>query len=117
MDKNTITAFVLMALLIAGFSYVSRPSQEQLDAQKRYYDSIALVQQQEQEALEAKTAAALAGENGEVEADSTSMFFSATRGTNANPTISNDLLEVKKSRTTTARMAHRLFCLTAVTLQ
>jgi YidC/Oxa1 family membrane protein insertase len=94
MDKNTITAFVLIALLLVGFSYVSRPSQEQLDAQKRYYDSIAVVQQQEKEALEAKTAAALAGENEEMELDSAALFFNAAKGTNENPTIANDLLEV-----------------------
>jgi YidC/Oxa1 family membrane protein insertase len=94
MDKNTITAFVLIALLLAGFSYISRPSQAQLDAQKRYYDSIALVQQQEKEALEAKTAAALANEKEEIETDSTALFFNAAHGTQSTPTIQNDLLEV-----------------------
>ena len=60
MDKNTITGFVLIALLLIGFIYFSRPSQEQMDAHKRYYDSIEVVQQQQREAIEAKTAASLA---------------------------------------------------------
>lgn len=59
MDKNTITGLVLIGILLVGFSYLSRPSEEQIAAQKRYYDSIAVVQQQE-EALKAKTEAALA---------------------------------------------------------
>ena len=54
MDKNTITGLVLIGILLVGFSFLSRPSEEQIAAQKKYYDSIALVQQQE-EALKAKT--------------------------------------------------------------
>ena len=53
MDKNTITGLVLIAILLVGFSFLSRPSQEQLEAQQRYYDSIAQVQQREAE-LKAK---------------------------------------------------------------
>ena len=56
MDKNTITGLVLIGILLVGFSYLSRPSEEQIAAQKKYYDSIAVVQQQ-QEALKAKTEA------------------------------------------------------------
>ena len=74
MDKNTITGLVLIALLLVGFSFLSRPSEEQLAAQKRYYDSIAVVQKQEA-ALKAKAEAALANEKEEVKKDSTSLFF------------------------------------------
>ena len=45
MDKNTITGLVLIGILLVGFSYLSRPSEEQIAAQKKYYDSIAVVQQ------------------------------------------------------------------------
>ena len=45
MDKNTITGLVLIAILLVGFSFLSRPNKEQLAAQQRYYDSIAQVQQ------------------------------------------------------------------------
>ena len=64
MDKNTITGLVLIAILLVGFSFLSRPSEEQIAAQKKYYDSIAVVQKQE-EALKANAAAALANEKGE----------------------------------------------------
>ena len=57
MDKNTITGLVLIAILLVGFSFLSRPSQEQLEAQQRYYDSIAQVQQREAD-LKAKAEAA-----------------------------------------------------------
>ena len=94
MDKNTITGFVLIALLLIGFSYFSRPSQEQMDAQKRYYDSIEVVQQQQREAIEAKTAAALANEKEVADRDSTGLFFGATQGNEHFPTIENNLSKI-----------------------
>ena len=94
MDKNTITGLVLIALLLVGFSFFSRPSEEQLAAQKRYYDSIAVVQKQE-EALKAKTAAALANEKEETTSvDSTSLFFDAMEGKESFTTIQNNLVEI-----------------------
>ncbi len=51
MDKNTITGFILIAIILVAFSYFSRPTQEQIERQKRYNDSVALVEQQRQAAL------------------------------------------------------------------
>lgn len=45
MDKNTVTGLVLIAAIVIGFTIFTRPSQEEIDKQKRYQDSIALVQQ------------------------------------------------------------------------
>ena len=90
MDKNTITGLVLIAILLVGFSFLSRPSQEQLEAQQRYYDSIAQVQQREAD-LKAKAEAALANESGaEASVDSTALFFDARQGTNSQVTIQNN---------------------------
>lgn len=50
MDKNTIIGFVLIAAIIIGFSQLNKPSEEEIAKQKRYNDSIALVQQAKQEA-------------------------------------------------------------------
>lgn len=94
MDKNTITGLVLIGLLLVGFSYFSRPSQEQIEAQQRYYDSIALVQQREAK-LKAKTDAALAQEKEEKEAnDSTALFFNARNGQEQFVTIGNNLAQL-----------------------
>ena len=95
MDKNTITGLVLIAILLVGFSFLSRPSEEQIAAQKKYYDSIAVVQKQE-EALKAKAAAALANEKGEDAGtiDSTSLFFNAMQGKESFTTIQNNLVEI-----------------------
>ena len=44
MDKNTILGFVLIALIVLGFSQLNKPSDKDM-AVKRYNDSIALVDQ------------------------------------------------------------------------
>lgn len=96
MDKNTITGLVLIAILLVGFSFLSRPSKEQLEAQQRYYDSIALVQQRE-EALKAKADAALANEKDVETVDSTALFFNARQGVDSLITIQNNLAELTLS--------------------
>ncbi len=93
MDKNTITGLVLIAILLVVFSFLSRPSQEQLEAQQRYYDSIAQVQQREAE-LRAKAEAALANEKAEAVNDSTTLFFKALQGEDAPVTIENDVMKL-----------------------
>ena len=93
MDKNTITGLVLIGILLVVFSYLSRPTAEQREAQQRYYDSLTQVQQHEEE-LRAKQEAALANERQVAVIDSTSTFFSATQGTNQQVTISNDVLQL-----------------------
>lgn len=97
MDKNTITGLVLIGILLVGFSYLSRPSEEQLAAQKRYYDSIAVVQQ-EQEALKLKTEAALASAQKEAaEKDSSALFFDALKGKEEKVSIQNNLVDITLS--------------------
>jgi len=96
MDKNTATGLVLIALLLIGFSYFSRPSKEQLAAQQRYYDSIAQVQQREAE-LKAKHDAALANEAQlALDADSAGVFFAARKaqGGDSLTVLENELLKL-----------------------
>lgn len=50
MDKNTWIGFLLIAVIIVGFSLLNRPSEEQLAERQRIQDSVALVQAQEYEA-------------------------------------------------------------------
>ena len=94
MDKNTITGLVLIGILLVVFSYLSRPSQAQLDAQQHYYDSIAQVEQRQAE-LKAKQEAALANEHLQQANDSSSTFFSAIQGNAQQVTIQNDRAEIK----------------------
>ena len=50
MDKNTWIGFLLIAAIIVGFSFINRPSKEELAERQRVQDSIAMVRLQEAEA-------------------------------------------------------------------
>ena len=50
MDKNTWIGFGLIAAIIIGFSFLNRPSKEELAARQRAQDSIAIIRVQEAEA-------------------------------------------------------------------
>ena len=50
MDKNTIVGFLLIAAIVIGFTWLNKPSEEEIAQRKRYNDSITLVQQQQQQA-------------------------------------------------------------------
>lgn len=94
MDKNTVTGLVLIGILLIGFSYFSRPSDEEQAAMQRYNDSITVVKQQEA-ALEAKKTAALANETQKVNtADSNSVFFQSVNGSEQVTTIENNLIKL-----------------------
>ena len=94
MDKNTVTGLVLIGILLIGFSYFSRPSDEEQAAMQRYNDSITVVKQQEA-ALEAKKTAALANETQKVNtADSNSVFFQSANGSEQVTTIENNLIKL-----------------------
>jgi YidC/Oxa1 family membrane protein insertase len=55
--KNTVIWGVVMALLLIGFQWLNKPTQEQLEAQKRYADSLRIEQElQKQRQIEAKRA-------------------------------------------------------------
>lgn len=95
MDKNTITGLVLIALVLIVFSFLSRPSKEQLAAQQHYYDSIAQVEKHQAE-LQAKADAALANEKStQTVTDSSALFFNAYQGTSQKITIENDLVALE----------------------
>lgn len=94
MDKNTVTGLVLIGILLIGFSYFSRPSDEEQAVMQRYNDSITVVKQQEA-ALEAKKTAALANETQKVNtADSNSVFFQSANGSEQVTTIENNLIKL-----------------------
>ena len=67
MDKNTILGFVLIGVVLVAFSWLNRPTPEQMEAQRKLQDSIEQVEYNKQlelqkEATQTATAdAALAG--------------------------------------------------------
>ena len=51
MDKRTVIGFILIFLVVIGFSYLNRPSKEQI-AQQKYQDSIAMLANQTNQNLQ-----------------------------------------------------------------
>ena len=50
MDKNTWIGFLIIAVIIIGFTWIQRPSKEQLAERQRIQDSLSLVRMAEAEA-------------------------------------------------------------------
>ena len=97
MDKNTITGFLLIALVLILFSWWSRPSEAQLKEMARQ-DSIAQVEQAKQAELEKQKLEQKADTNKVAAAvDSTSAFFSAKQGDAATITLKNEKVSVTLS--------------------
>ena len=94
MDKNTVTGFILMALVLILFSWYSRPSKEQLQAQ-RERDSIAAIQRAEAEKAEAEAALTVPKDSSEgLTPDSTSLLFATAQGEEQLITLENDLVRI-----------------------
>ena len=97
MNKDTIIGFVLIALVLIGFSWWNQPSAEQIEAAKKQ-DSIEAVMKEQAEKAQ-KEAAALAAKKQDTAVDSsavdtTSLFCSALNGTSQQVVLKNDKLEL-----------------------
>lgn len=102
MDKNTIYGFILIALIIIGFSWLSRPNEKEQARQKQISDSIALVQQQAetQTTVSSKNPAktdstpSKDSTNLKVSVDSLGSFSAAANGVEKYYTLENELIKV-----------------------
>ena len=53
MDKNTLVGLLLIILVLIGFTFLTRPSQEEIVQAQHYQDSIqAIIDQEEKEFIE-----------------------------------------------------------------
>jgi len=108
MDKNTIIGFILIILVLLGFSYLNRPSKEQMEAQRRYQDSIAnlkqsqieeqqaVVQQQPEEANQQKASSDSINNQANIAANFGD-FAEAAQGSEEFVTLENDFMILKIS--------------------
>ena len=96
MDKNTITGFVLIALVLIGFNWISRPSQEEL-AEMARQDSIAAVQQQQAETKAKAIKEKNELQNSALSADSTSLFFAQRASQGEDIILKNNRVELTLS--------------------
>ena len=97
MDKNTIIGFVLIAAVLIGFSWYSRPSEEEL-AQQRIQDSITAVNKQKAEnQLKAEQQEAKQNEASQAAQDTTVAFYKALNGKAQDIVLKNSKVELTLS--------------------
>ncbi len=96
MDKNTVTGFILIALVLVGFSWYSRPSQAELEQMARQ-DSIAKVQQAEAEAQALQVEAQMEIQKKEQASDSTSLFHNHRNGEAQEVILQNQKVKIALS--------------------
>ena len=94
MNKNTLIGFILIAVVLIGFSWWNQPSQEEIDAYQRQQDSIAAAQadatrkaREQQELREQQAEAAAQG-------DTTALFYTALNGTDQPLTLTNGKVQL-----------------------
>ncbi len=97
MDKNTIIGFVLIAALLIGFSWYTRPSEEEI-AQQRIQDSItAVAKQKAEQQLKAEQQAELSKSAKQALQDTTVAFYKALNGKAQNVVLKNSKVELTLS--------------------
>ncbi len=104
MDKNTILGFVMIALIIIGFSVLNKPSEADLAKQKHYNDSIALVEQAKAQITTANAKTTLTNDStvkndttSAKNADSFGDFSASSTGVEKFYTIENKLVKITLS--------------------
>lgn len=107
MDKNTLIGFLLIGIVLLGFSWLNRPTPEQVEAQRRYQDSIAKVeyaaqmelQKQENKSQQAEEAVADLPDSLRVARlqESYGVFADAMVGTDDYTVLENDVVELRLS--------------------
>lgn len=108
MDKNSITGIILIVLIFGFFTWLNRPSEEQLAQQERHRDSIARVEAQKAEAERLAKAAQLEKQAKEtLEKDSATvaqknvsrygLFAQAAKGEQQLVTLENELIKMTLS--------------------
>ena len=94
MNKDTIIGFVLIAVVLIGFSWYNQPSQEEIDAYQHQQDSIAAVQRDKEKKQKMAEAARKAETEAAAQGDTTALFYSALNGTNEDIVLKNQKVEL-----------------------
>ncbi|MBO7067464.1 MAG: membrane protein insertase YidC [Bacteroidaceae bacterium] len=97
MDKNTITGFILMALVVIAFSWYSQPSEEERQRMMAQQDSIAAVEKQKAENAEKEMLQKAAEKAVEQVADSNALFFAQRQGQEQEIVLKNNKVKITLS--------------------
>ena len=94
MNRDTIIGFVLIALVLIGFSWYNQPSQEEIETYQRQQDSLALVQKDKAVKQQMAEAERKAKAEEAAKGDTTALFHAALNGKSQDVVLKNGKLEL-----------------------
>ncbi|MBR0275095.1 MAG: membrane protein insertase YidC [Prevotella sp.] len=94
MNRNTVTGFVLIAIVLIVFSWWSTPSKEQIEAQKKEQEKIELAKANEAKKQREEEAARLQMIEAAAQGDSSSLFYLSLNGEEQMVTLENDKVKL-----------------------
>lgn len=92
MNRDTIIGFILIALVLFGYTWYNQPSAEQIEEARRQ-DSIAAAMKEHKDPIQAAQAAEALAANEKL-ADTTAQFYTALSGTSQPVVLKNGKLEL-----------------------
>ena len=94
MNKDTIIGFVLIALVLIGFSWYNQPSAEEIEAARKQDSIAAAIRDNAAKQQKAEEAQRKAKAEAAAKGDSTALFFSALNGSNQSIVLKNGKVEL-----------------------
>ena len=94
MNKDTIIGFVLIAVVLIGFSWYNQPSAEEIEAARKQDSIAAAIKDNAAKQQKLNEAARKAQAESTAKADSSALFFAALSGTNQSVVLKNDKVEL-----------------------
>ena len=94
MNRDTIIGFVLIGIVLIGFSWWQQPSQEEIEAYQHQQDSIAAVKKDQETKKKMAEAERKANEEAAAHGDSTALFYAASKGTDSEVVLKNGKVEL-----------------------
>ena len=94
MNKDTIIGFVLIAVVLIGFSWYNQPSAEEMEAARKQDSIAAAIKDNAVKQQKLNEATRKAQAESAAKADSSALFFAALSGTNQPVVLMNDKVEL-----------------------
>ena len=94
MNKDTIIGFVLIAVVLIGFSWYNQPSAEEIEAARKQDSIAAAIKDNAAKQQKLNEAARKAQAEEAAKADSSALFFAALSGTSQPVVLKNDKVEL-----------------------
>ena len=94
MNRDTIIGFVLIALVLIGFSWYNQPSAEEIEAAQKQDSIAAVMKENAAKKQKADEAARKAQAEAAAKGDSTALFYAALNGSDQPIVLKNDKVEL-----------------------